>query len=82
MVEKFTLSNGQEYEWSEEWEMTTKFKSRYVLAEGYPWVIDYGNGIVMHNSRHPMGYRRKLDWPKELWSEDLPKYRLVLELVE
>jgi len=58
------------------------FKKRYVLGKGYPWAIglrDYKLiGILKKNKG--VNYII-LNWPDELWSEKLPKYRLVLERV-
>ena len=67
--------------------MTTKFKSRYVLGEGYPWATGIGtvdspyDTIVLHRDSM-MGQRMQINFPTELWSKDLPKYRLVLERVD
>ena len=63
--------------------MTDKFKSRYVLGEGYPFV---------HPKLPPfkLGIWDKLfdphcielDWPYEMNELEIPKYRLVLERIE
>ena len=67
--------------------MTTKFKSRYVLGEGYPWVDGLSSFTEVSMFETPFAQRENLvdlDWPEELWSklDTLPKYRLVLERVE
>ena len=65
----------------------TKFQSRYVLAEGYPWVTGLGNAESPYTDvrmwEEPKASRHiEINWPDELWSNDVPKYRLVLERVE
>ena len=68
--------------------MTDKFKSRYVLGEGYPWVNGLGPGThypyyeVVMNEENMTSDRIKINWPDELWENDLPKYRLVLERID
>jgi hypothetical protein len=50
----------------------SKFKDRYVLAEGYPWALagaeDVKPELIERNT--------------ELWTDAAPHYRLVLEKVE
>ena len=67
--------------------MKVKFKKRYVLGIGYPWAMGIGPAYkeicLSSGKKGPTGLDRvTLDWPAELWSEDLPQYRLVLERVE
>ena len=65
--------------------MTSKFKSRYVLAEGYPlhFVGEWKPAISMETSPFILdGKTVQINWPKELDDNDLPPYRLVLERVE
>lgn len=64
---------------------TPVFPKRVVLAEGYPWA----NGTKPDeyfeiNMRHQAqaGLRIPLEFPGVLWSAALPKYRLVLEVIE
>ena len=61
-----------------------KFKRRYVLAEGYPWA--FGNGPPYAGigvCSEPKGTSFiTFPIPAELWSEDLPRYRLVLERIK
>lgn len=61
-----------------------KFKKRYELGEGYPWALGIGAPYVdVRLTKVQRGMAAvPLNWPGELWSVDLPKYRLVLELVE
>jgi hypothetical protein len=58
--------------------------ARIVLGSGYPWAM--GPGPEYHQialGKSPVGFSpRKLKWPRKLWAKDLPKYRLVLELIE
>ncbi len=62
--------------------MEDKFKDRYVLGEGYPWAY----GMPPYNT---MGLLTEslisrpidLEWSDELWSKDVPKFRLVLEKI-
>ena len=65
--------------------MKVKFKKRYVLGIGYPWMMGSENpphtNLLM--ALKPTGLIPvDLDWPGELWDQDLPQYRLVLERVE
>ena len=63
--------------------MNDVFKNRYVLGEGYPWMMGVGENKKLSLSETPIGLRTVfLDFPLELWSPDLPKYRLVLEKIE
>lgn len=58
----------------------TEFKERYVLGVGYPWALGINIYKTMALCLERTGTNYKiLDWPKELWRHDLPKYRLVLE---
>lgn len=60
----------------------SRFKDRYVLGEGYPWAL--GDGPYYEINLQPEPYeseRIPLEWPDELGSNLLPKYRLVLERV-
>jgi hypothetical protein len=64
---------------------TSVFPKRVVLAEGYPWVTgvnaDKYFEINMRNQAQD-GLRIPLEFPEVLWNPDLPKYRLVLEVIE
>lgn len=67
--------------------MTTKFKKRYVLGEGYPYVTGLGRPDCPYTDVRLWEEQKasksiEIDWPEELWSEDLPPYRLVLELID
>ena len=68
--------------------MKVKFKKRYVLGTGYPWVRGQGPSsykeiCLSFSEKGPTGLDTVfLEWPEELWSQDLPQYRLVLERVE
>lgn len=61
----------------------TKFKDRYVLETGYPWAFgtspyrSVGVGKRVNSSEW-----LDLDFPKELWGKDCPRYHLVLERVK
>jgi hypothetical protein len=61
-----------------------KFKDRYVLAKGYPWamgVAPLSTEIAL--AEKPRGFKPiEFKFPKELWNNALPKYRLVLERVK
>lgn len=62
--------------------MKLKFRKKYVLAEGYPWA--YGTRPFMSigvNEEHIGVNAKNLNWPMELNSADLPKYRLILERI-
>jgi len=60
----------------------TTFKKRYVLGAGYPWAngTDPYFEVVLYPDQI-VGKRIPLKFPSELWSLDVPKYRLVLERV-
>ena len=62
--------------------MKVKFKKRYVLGTGYPWENNNSVPTELLIALSPNGFSAKLNWPKELWDQDLPQYRLVLERVE
>ena len=64
--------------------MTQKtFHKRYVLGEGYPWAYGVGPYTEVGLNTSQRGVSPvKLKWPKTLWAANLPRYRLVLELVE
>ena len=58
------------------------FKKRYILGEGYPWAYGkepYKNIGLVKNSQGVDSIN--LVFPSELWKDNLPKYRLVLERV-
>jgi hypothetical protein len=64
---------------------TPVFPKRVVLAEGYPWA----NGIkpdeyfeITMRNQPVGGPNLVLNWPPILWRRDVPKYRLVLEVIE
>jgi hypothetical protein len=60
----------------------TKFKKRYVLAKGYPWAFGGGNYKTIGMGKDKFGVNLEpIQFPPELWSVHLPKYRLVLERV-
>ncbi len=58
------------------------FKNKYVLGEGYPWALGTGpyKEIALSNTAVGMSFI-PLEFPKELWRADTPRYRLVLEVV-
>jgi len=64
-----------------------KFPKRVELATGYPWAMGLGTpespyyNIVMNETATSCKCVT-LNWPVELWSRDLPKYKLVLERVD
>lgn len=65
----------------------SKFKDRYVLGEGYPWADGLGSVeqpfIKLSLCTKQIGNEKVvLKYPKELWSNKLPKYRIVLEKVK
>lgn len=60
-----------------------KFSKRYVLGEGYPWFYgtkDYKQ--IGLNNEAVCGSAITLICPEEIWSRSVPKFRLVLELIE
>lgn len=60
-----------------------KFKRKYILGEGYPWAIGFGKYLQVSMCKKKSGVNMiELNWPAELWSQDIPKYRLVLEKVK
>lgn len=60
----------------------TKFKDRYVLAEGYPWAIGTQSyKSIGVSTINPGIILEDLDFPLELWSAKVPTYRLVLERI-
>ena len=60
-----------------------KFKKRYVLGTGYPWAMGLDPYLTIAVNKNNMGVEPfELNFPKELWSTKLPKYRLVLERVD
>jgi len=63
--------------------MKVKFKKRYVLGTGYPWVLGGKSPQqVICLAVDAIGLDTvTLNWPKELWDNELPQYRLVLERV-
>lgn len=56
-----------------------KFKNRYVLGTGYPWIniTDSTVGLT-HDKRTQL---KLLNCPRELSDCDIPKYRLILEKI-
>jgi len=68
---------------SDEVGMKPKFKKRYVLGEGYPWVfgMDHYKGVGL-TSITPGTSFKDLEWPEELWDRKLPLYRLELVRVD
>jgi hypothetical protein len=62
--------------------MKLKFKKRYILGEGHPWALGVRNYKAIALSKEATGFNPKIiNFPKELWEGDVPKYRLVLEIV-
>ena len=61
-----------------------EFRNRYVLGEGYPWVLGVGPYYEIRLQQGPMVTDGvvQICWPEELWAKNLPKYQLVLERVE
>lgn len=60
-----------------------KFKTRYVLGEGYPWALGREPyTLICLVKKSPGADKIELNFPEELWLEDVPKYRLILEKVE
>ena len=59
--------------------MTTKFKDRYVLAEGYPLLWE-DDAIFMKAKRivSPI----KFQWPKELDDKDIPRTESLKEVID
>jgi len=56
-----------------------KYKEKYVLGEGFPWAYGLECRMLALNERAVGLNPIKLKFPRELWNEDVPKYRLVLE---
>ena len=50
----------------------SRFKDRYVLAEGYPWAIGTNpyTEIAMHKGPYITGEYVDIDFPVELWKWD------------
>lgn len=63
--------------------MSTKFKDRYVLGEGYP-LTSFDEQWVSLLSVYKPSRILGLVWPDEFYTDEdeSPKYRLVLERVE
>jgi hypothetical protein len=60
-----------------------KFQKRYVLGEGFPWAIGTAPYKEIGLSQSQLGVLlNALYFPSELWSKDVPRYRLVLERVD
>jgi len=60
-----------------------KFKRKYILAEGYPWIVTHNQREMIQMEEAAVGHQPvPINWPEELWSNELPKYRLVLERVK
>jgi hypothetical protein len=60
----------------------SKFKNKYILAEGYPWFygieVERTNMVGMNKNSigvHPCS----IIIPPELHSKELPKYQLILK---
>ena len=63
-----------------------EFPKRVVLAEGHPWAHGLGKAddpysAVSVRDTPVGGQDQVVQWPKELWDRNVPKYRLVLERV-
>ena len=61
-----------------------EFQERYVLGIGYPWALGTGNEDDPHEQislcLESVGVNfLEIDFPRELFSQEVPKYRLVLE---
>ena len=60
-----------------------KFPGRIVLGEGYPWAYGLGPYREVGLNEVPVGVQpMSLRWPKELWSKEVPQYRLILERID
>jgi hypothetical protein len=61
-----------------------KFKDKYVLARGFPWASGIGKyfEIAMSSVRGGFSKRVQLNFPKELWDLDVPRYDLILQKVK
>ena len=63
--------------------MSNKFKKKYVLGEGYPRAL----GLQSHYDKVFLCKESSgsdliaLNFPDELWTKEMPKYRLVLERI-
>jgi|GEM_PF-3524519 len=62
--------------------MTDKFKSRYVLGEGYPWSKGQGKDNIQMHRNTEGGPPVILKIPDVLLGVGGPKYRLVLERID
>ena len=62
--------------------MKLKFKKRYVLGEGYPWMQEWSRLKYISISKDRFSTEFEIKWPPELWSKDCPKYRLELVRVD
>jgi hypothetical protein len=62
--------------------MKFKFKTRYILGEGYPWAFGCTSTKSIGLAPRPTTFSlQELTFPVELWSPKSPKYRLILERV-
>ena len=61
-----------------------KFKNRYVLGVGYPWVESDGSSVSLCSNKldAPSEHNKKIISPIEFDSLCIPKYRLVLEKIK
>ena len=61
-----------------------KFKDRYVLGVGYPWIDKDRSVLSLCSNNHdgPKESHEKLISPGEFDDNRIPKYRLVLEKVK
>lgn len=63
--------------------MKDKFADRYILGEGYPMMYyDFAIALKEKPGLHYLQKDIKPIWPKELWDNNVCKYRLVLERIE
>jgi len=65
--------------------MKTKFKSKYVLGVGYPWTkgyiqAPYEGWLAMSNKKQDTD-PIDIEMPEELYSDECPRFRLVLERI-
>jgi hypothetical protein len=67
---------------SRETKKMNKFKKKYVLGEGYPWEYDVDEHKRVGLNKSVSGFDPVvLKFPEEMWSNDVPKYRLILEKI-
>ena len=63
--------------------MLNNFLKKYILGIGYPWLMGVDENIAVALSETQMGFSPvTLFFPTELWNKEVPRYRLVLELID